>query len=121
MLTVDKKRELIKLIENYGNSKQKVGFTGATGHPEYEETLIKLQEIYNKIIDFLDDLTVLDEDQADQQQETKKRKVLQLTTIAHPMGYTGFAVTDDGLIFKCELGRQHSEIKWEKLPEIPQD
>lgn len=46
-----KKRELMKLIQGYGNAKQDVGYCRATGNPEYESKLIELLEFYNKIID----------------------------------------------------------------------
>lgn len=61
---------------------------------------------------------ILDEDQLP---ETKKRKIVQFNTLETNLGYWGFAVTDDGLIFTCDLGRDLVDIVWQKLAEIPQD
>jgi hypothetical protein len=53
--------------------------------------------------------------------EAKKRKVVQVTVLDHPLGHTIYAVTDDGLIFRGYAGSSATPNNWEKLSEIPQD
>lgn len=53
MLSVDKKRELMNLIEKYGSAKQTVGSYGVMNHQDYEKSLVDLQDCYNKILDFI--------------------------------------------------------------------